>query len=70
MDIISQGDFTICFKNGKTKFSFQLPSTHDFDLVKEYNDIYHKPLVKDKFPGRNDPCHCGSGRKYKNCHGK
>ena len=20
--------------------------------------------------GRNDPCHCGSGRKYKHCHGK
>jgi preprotein translocase subunit SecA len=20
--------------------------------------------------GRNDPCPCGSGRKYKNCHGK
>jgi uncharacterized protein len=20
-------------------------------------------------PGRNDPCHCGSGRKYKHCHG-
>jgi hypothetical protein len=19
-------------------------------------------------PGRNDPCHCGSGRKYKLCH--
>ncbi|MCL4393812.1 MAG: SEC-C metal-binding domain-containing protein, partial [Chloroflexi bacterium] len=19
-------------------------------------------------PGRNDPCWCGSGRKYKNCH--
>lgn len=19
------------------------------------------------FPGRNDPCHCGSGRKYKHC---
>jgi hypothetical protein len=19
-------------------------------------------------PGRNDPCHCGSGTKYKNCH--
>lgn len=19
--------------------------------------------------GRNDPCHCGSGRKYKRCHG-
>jgi hypothetical protein len=21
-----------------------------------------------KLPGRNDPCHCGSGKKYKNCH--
>ena len=20
--------------------------------------------------GRNDPCHCGSGKKYKNCHQK
>ena len=20
--------------------------------------------------GRNDPCHCGSGKKFKNCHGK
>ncbi|WP_408917418.1 SEC-C metal-binding domain-containing protein, partial [Caldifermentibacillus hisashii] len=20
--------------------------------------------------GRNDPCWCGSGKKYKNCHGK
>jgi preprotein translocase subunit SecA len=19
--------------------------------------------------GRNDPCHCGSGKKYKHCHG-
>ena len=23
-----------------------------------------------KKPGRNDPCFCGSGKKYKNCHGK
>jgi preprotein translocase subunit SecA len=20
--------------------------------------------------GRNDPCHCGSGKKYKKCHGR
>ena len=25
---------------------------------------------KGKKPGRNDPCPCGSGRKYKNCCGK
>jgi uncharacterized protein len=24
---------------------------------------------KDPTPGRNDPCHCGSGKKYKKCHG-
>ena len=28
------------------------------------------PVVKDKKVGRNDPCPCGSGKKYKNCCGK
>ena len=28
------------------------------------------PIVKDKMPGRNDMCPCGSGKKFKNCHGK
>ena len=28
------------------------------------------PILKDKMPGRNDPCPCGSGKKFKNCHGK
>ncbi len=32
----------------------------------------NKPVVKNKETelGRNDPCYCGSGAKYKNCHGK
>ena len=30
-----------------------------------------KPFVRDvKKVGRNDPCPCGSGRKFKQCHGK
>lgn len=29
-----------------------------------------KPYVKTQTAGRNDPCPCGSGKKYKNCHGK
>ena len=29
-----------------------------------------QPVVKDKMPNRNDPCPCGSGKKFKNCHGK
>jgi preprotein translocase subunit SecA len=28
-----------------------------------------QPYVKDEHVGRNDPCPCGSGKKYKNCHG-
>ena len=29
-----------------------------------------QPIVKEKKVGRNDICPCGSGKKYKNCHGK
>ncbi len=29
-----------------------------------------KPYVKTDTVGRNDPCPCGSGKKYKNCHGR
>ncbi|MFC5653066.1 preprotein translocase subunit SecA [Paenibacillus solisilvae] len=29
-----------------------------------------RPLKKDERTGRNDPCPCGSGKKYKNCHGQ
>ena len=33
---------------------------------------YHGTIKKEgkKEPGRNDPCPCGSGKKYKNCCGK
>ena len=27
-------------------------------------------IRKEATPGRNDPCPCGSGRKYKQCHGR
>ena len=34
-------------------------------------DEEHKPFVRDRQKvGRNDPCPCGSGKKYKQCHGK
>ena len=32
--------------------------------------VSNKPIKKDKKIGRNDPCPCGSGRKYKQCCGK
>jgi preprotein translocase subunit SecA len=29
-----------------------------------------QPVVAEAKVGRNDPCPCGSGKKYKNCHGQ
>ena len=29
-----------------------------------------EPIRVQKIPGRNDPCPCGSGKKFKNCHGR
>jgi preprotein translocase subunit SecA len=28
-----------------------------------------QPIIREKVVGRNEPCPCGSGKKYKNCHG-
>ncbi len=28
-----------------------------------------QPIIAEKTVGRNDPCPCGSGKKFKNCHG-
>jgi SWIM/SEC-C metal-binding protein len=36
-------------------------------------DLLRNPIVPTKVDpkvGRNDPCHCGSGKKYKKCCGK
>jgi preprotein translocase subunit SecA len=33
-------------------------------------EVKKQPVVAEKTVGRNDPCPCGSGKKFKNCHGK
>jgi preprotein translocase subunit SecA len=33
-------------------------------------DVVQTPVRVDKTPGRNEPCFCGSGKKYKLCHGR
>lgn len=68
MDIITSGDFSISNYKGKTTFSFRSPSFAETDYVRQFktmNPIHNKEKV-----GRNDPCPCGSGKKYKNCCGK
>lgn len=49
MDIISLGDFSITHKNGGTVFSFQVPSTHEYDFVKQVqNGVGAKHKKKPK----------------------
>ncbi|KWZ82979.1 preprotein translocase subunit SecA [Heyndrickxia coagulans] len=36
----------------------------------EETTVKKKPIRKKVRIGRNDPCPCGSGKKYKNCHGR
>lgn len=42
-----------------------------YDLREIWRDIGPRveTLRRAEVPGRNDPCHCGSGKKYKKCHG-
>ena len=37
---------------------------------KDTREVKKEPYKAEKTVGRNDPCPCGSGLKYKNCHGK
>jgi preprotein translocase subunit SecA len=36
----------------------------------EVDDVQQQPVRVEKTPGRNEPCYCGSGKKYKMCHGR
>ena len=46
------------------------PPTPMLKAVARAASVDQPPKVAGKKIGRNDPCHCGSGKKYKHCHGK
>ena len=64
MDVIVQGDFSITNSGGRTWVSFRIPSIKEIDYVSEAQSASTMKV------GRNSPCPCGSGKKYKKCHGK
>ncbi len=41
-----------------------------FDPSSDGTAVKREPVKVGPKVGRNDPCPCGSGKKYKNCHGK
>lgn len=65
MDIMSLGDFAVTNIGGFTTFSFRIPSIERIDFTRPPQHIRAMPKV-----GRNNPCFCGSGVKFKDCHGK
>ena len=40
------------------------------DTREDADQANHTPYVAERMPRPNDPCPCGSGKKFKNCHGK
>ena len=74
MDIICQGDFSITNVGKETCMSFRIPSIKTIDYVEEANISKANATINRNAlggkVGRNDPCPCGSGKKFKKCHGK
>lgn len=56
--LMTSGDFAVTHSGGKTMFSFQYPSVARIDF---------RDMKKELGP--NEKCHCGSGKKFKKCHG-
>lgn len=80
MEVITQGDFAITNVGEKSMVSFRIPSRVSIDFNDGETIVTtpdkEKVEVKDvgkhipKNTPRNAPCPCGSGKKYKHCHGK
>jgi len=57
--------YDIC--QGEVDWEAELVSEEDEDFDDE-EEYIPEPVRKKAVPGRNDPCWCGSGKKYKKCH--
>ena len=58
----------IKFKDMVTKALIQLDD--ELNNFIDIDEILGEPIKVEKKLGRNDPCHCGSEKKFKYCHGK
>lgn len=71
-------DMELLYKNmvgAKADWLYELPEWDALIDVDRRKELYKEQklsttVVKDKKIGRNDPCPCGSGLKYKKCCGK
>ncbi len=57
-------------KNDLIKFLLNLNIVISSEEVKNENQNRNQDFKSEKKIGRNEKCHCGSGKKYKHCHGR
>ena len=59
------------FKDNGWKYRIELETDNPED-IKDLHILLHpqKPKIAEEKVGRNEPCQCGSGKKYKRCCGK
>ncbi len=61
--------------DAKAEWLYELPAWEDIFTAEKRKELYLEQkrsgtIVKGKKIGRNDPCPCGSGKKYKYCCGR
>ena len=61
--------------DAKAEWLYELPQWNDIFTPERQKELYREQkqsgtIRKEKKIGRNDPCPCGSGKKYKKCCGK
>jgi hypothetical protein len=49
--------------------AFIKPSDSQKSSKRQFTSSTTEPIIAEQLPGRNDPCPCGSGKKYKKCCG-
>ena len=57
-------------KYSETKTDLNDPNQQAAAQHDTRENVKREPVRVEKTVGRNDPCPCGSGKKFKNCHGK
>ena len=65
-------DVTAFLLNAKIEINrkVEMPKQKEFKPAQVANNAPQNPVTKKHETGRNDPCPCGSGKKYKDCCGK
>ena len=71
-EVIEHHEFSQFRKDNSGQWFFVDGDSHQHKAGEDPHHHHRKPqtFIRDEEKiGRNDPCHCGSGKKFKKCHG-